>query len=209
VCLGLSAYWLKEVLDYHQSPQGRLAERLLSRDRTMLGLVFALAAMLLIVGCTGAQPTSEPTKGIFAASTGSSPGDSDGGFTITSDGDSSGGFTITSDGDSSGGFTITSDGDSSGGFTITSDGDSDANVEEEEAEDTGAESEVIEEIVEEEQAEDTGAESEVIEEIVEEGEAEDTGAESEVFEETVEEQEERKRKLRQSEAENVDVDIGI
>ena len=109
MCLGLSAYWLKEVLDYHQSPQGRLAERLLSRDRTMLGLVFALAAMLLIVGCTGAQPTSEPTKGIFAASTGSSPGDSDGGFTITSDGDSSGGFTITSDGDSSGGFSITSD----------------------------------------------------------------------------------------------------
>ena len=158
-CLGLSAYWLKEVLDYHQSPQGRLAERLLSRDRTMLGLVFALAAMLLVVGCTGAQPTSEPKKGIFAASTGSSPGDSDGGFTITSDGDSSGGFTITSDGDSS------------GGFTITSDGDSDANVEEEQAEDTGAESEVIEEIVEEE--------------------------------------EERKRKLRQSEAENVDVDIGI
>ena len=135
MCLGLSAYWLKEVLDYHQSPQGRLAERLLSRDRTMLGLVFALAAMLLIVGCTGAQPTSEPTKGIFAASTGSSPGDS------------------------------------SGGFTITSDGDSDANVEEEQAEDTGAESEVIEEIVEEEQ--------------------------------------DRKRKLRQSEAENVDVDIGI
>ena len=147
MCLGLSAYWLKEVLDYHQSPQGRLAERLLSRDRTMLGLVFALAAMLLIVGCTGAQPTSEPTKGIFAASTGSSPGDSDGGFTITSDGDSS------------------------GGFTITSDGDSDANVEQEEVEDTGSETEVIEE--------------------------------------TVEEQEERKRKLRQSEAENVDVDIGI
>ena len=95
----------------------------------MLGLVFALAAMLLIVGCTGAQPTSEPTKGIFAASTGSSPGDSDGGFTITSDGDSS----VV--------------------FTITSDGDSDANVEEEQAEDTGAESEVIEEIVEEEEEE--------------------------------------------------------
>ena len=169
MCLGLSAYWLKEVLDYHQSPQGRLAERLLSRDRTMLGLVFALAAMLLIVGCTGAQPTSEPTKGIFAASTGSSPGDSDGGFTITSDGDSSGGFTITSDGDSDGGFTITSDGDSSGGFTITSDGDSDANVEQEEVEDTGSEFEVIEEIVEEEEeAEDTGSETEVIEETVEE-----------------------------------------
>ena len=88
--------------------------------------------MLLVVGCTGAGPTSEPTKDMFSFSTGLSPGDSSGEFTITSDGDSSGEFTITSDGDSSGGFTITSDGDSSGGFTITSDGDSVANVEEEE-----------------------------------------------------------------------------
>ena len=78
----------------------------------MLGLVFALIAMLLVAGCNGAGPISEPTKDIFSASTGSSPGDS------------------------SGGFTITSDGDSDGGFTITSDGDSDANVEQEEVEDT-------------------------------------------------------------------------
>ena len=82
----------------------------------MLGLVFALIAMLLVVGCTAAGPTSEPTKDMFSFSTGLSPGDS------------SGEFTITSDGDSSGGFTVTSDGDSGGGFTVTSDGDSDANV---------------------------------------------------------------------------------
>ena len=56
---------------------------------------------------------------------------------------------------------------------------------------------------------DTGSETEIIEETVEEEQAEDTGAESEVIEETVEEEEDRKRKLRQSEAENVDVDIGI
>ena len=93
--------------------------------------------MLLVVGCTGAGPTSEPTKDMFSFSTGLSPGDS------------SGEFTITSDGDSSGEFTITSDGDSSGGFTITSDGDSDANVEQDEVEDTGSETEVIEETVEE------------------------------------------------------------
>jgi hypothetical protein len=103
----------------------------------MLGLVFALIAMLLVAGCSAAGPISEPTIDIFSASTGSSPRDSDGGFTITSDEDSSGGFTITSDGDSS------------GGFTITSDGDSDANVEQDEVEDTGSETEVIEETVEE------------------------------------------------------------
>ena len=93
----------------------------------MLGLVFALIAMLLVAGCSAAGPISEPTIDIFSASTGSSPRDSDGGFTITSDGDSS------------------------GGFTITSDGDSDANVEQDEVEDTGSEFEVIEEIVEEEE----------------------------------------------------------
>jgi len=172
-CLGSPIYWLKEVKDNHQSHRGRLAVRLLSRNRTMLGLVFSLAAMILVVGCAGVGPTSEPTKDIFSASTGSSPvdssggltitsdGDFNGGFTITSDGDSIGGFTITSDRDSSGGFTITSDGDSSGGFTITSDGDSDANVEEEDAGDTEAEAEVIEEIVEEEDAGDTEAEDDV------------------------------------------------
>ena len=100
---------------------------MISRDRTILGLVFALIAILLVVGCTGAGPTSEPTKDMFSFSTGLSPGDS------------------------SGEFTITSDGDSSGGFTITNDGDSDANVEEEEVEETEAEIEVIEEIVEEEE----------------------------------------------------------
>ena len=62
--------------------------------------MFALIAMLLIVGCTGAGPTSETTKDMFSFSTGLRPGDHSGEFTITSDGDSGGGFTVTSDGDS-------------------------------------------------------------------------------------------------------------